>query len=117
MGAVESAAMLLRIDEIVSGTHKPQPKRQAAPQLLRWEARGDAIPFRCSRGESPSSPCPEHVVCDVPRCCVKISGRRPVRGSTSLSHHGISLRIWHGVGSKDSIVTLPTCRRKVGGDL
>ena len=30
--AVESAAMLLRIDEIVSGTHKPQPKRQAAPQ-------------------------------------------------------------------------------------
>jgi len=30
--AVESAAMLLRIDEIVSGTHKPQPKRSAAPQ-------------------------------------------------------------------------------------
>jgi len=30
--AVESASMLLRIDEIVSGTHKPQPKRQAAPQ-------------------------------------------------------------------------------------
>ena len=30
--AVESAAMLLRIDEIVSGTHKPQPKRAAAPQ-------------------------------------------------------------------------------------
>merc|ERR1719487_284895 len=29
--AVESAAMLLRIDEIVSGTHKPE-KKKAAPQ-------------------------------------------------------------------------------------
>jgi len=27
--AIESASMLLRIDEIVSGTHKPQPKRAA----------------------------------------------------------------------------------------
>ena len=27
--AVESAAMLLRIDEIVSGTHKKQPKGRA----------------------------------------------------------------------------------------
>merc|ERR1719486_1146130 len=30
--AVESASMLLRIDEIVSGTHKPEKKKQAAPQ-------------------------------------------------------------------------------------
>jgi len=29
--AVESAAMLLRIDEIVSGTHKPE-KKKAQPQ-------------------------------------------------------------------------------------
>merc|ERR1711988_831757 len=30
--AIESASMLLRIDEIVSGTHKPEKKRAAAPQ-------------------------------------------------------------------------------------
>merc|ERR1719197_2397098 len=30
--AIESAAMLLRIDEIVSGTHKPQPKKQPTQQ-------------------------------------------------------------------------------------
>ena len=30
--SIESASMLLRIDEIVSGTHKKTPKEQAAAQ-------------------------------------------------------------------------------------
>merc|ERR550514_187899 len=38
--AVESAAMLLRIDEIVSGTHKPQPKRAAPQQAPEGEDGG-----------------------------------------------------------------------------
>ena len=39
--AIESAAMLLRIDEIVSGTHKPE-KKQAAPQQAAAEDEGGA---------------------------------------------------------------------------
>ena len=38
--AIESAAMLLRIDEIVSGTHKPQPKRAAPQQAPEGEDGG-----------------------------------------------------------------------------
>ncbi len=37
--AVESASMLLRIDEIVSGTHKPE-KKKAAPQQQEGEEGG-----------------------------------------------------------------------------
>merc|ERR1719181_271723 len=38
--AIESASMLLRIDEIVSGTHKPE-KKKAAPQQAAPEEGGD----------------------------------------------------------------------------
>ena len=35
--AVESASMLLRIDEIVSGTHKPEKKKAAPAQQQEGE--------------------------------------------------------------------------------
>jgi len=35
--AIESASMLLRIDEIVSGTHKPEKKRASAQQAAPEE--------------------------------------------------------------------------------
>jgi len=38
--AVESAAMLLRIDEIVSGTHKPEKKRTANPANVPDDEQG-----------------------------------------------------------------------------
>ena len=40
--AVESAAMLLRIDEIVSGTHKPE-KKKAAPSDREKAAQAEGV--------------------------------------------------------------------------